>query len=94
MLTVTAHAAEELKAVAEAEGTEPDQVLRLVPAGSGMLTLVLDTIREGDQVVEHEGGKVLLVGAELADAVDGLMLDAEHTAEGCRLVISGPTPEA
>ncbi len=93
MLTVTAPAAEELKALVEAESTEPDQALRLVPAGPGMLTLVLDTVREGDQVIEHEGVNILLVGGELTDAVDGLVLDADYTAEGCQLVMSGPTPE-
>ena len=94
MITVTALAAEELKTMSQAEVSGPEEALRLVPAGAGQLALVPDAVREGDQVVEHEGAKVLLVGAELADAVDGLVLDAKDTPEGRRLVISGGAPES
>jgi len=90
MLTVTTKAAEELKAMAQAEVTDPNEALRLIHAGSGRLAIVVDTAREGDQVVEHEGVKVLLVGVELADVVDGLLLDCQETAEGPQLTISGP----
>jgi len=93
MLTVTAQAAEELKAKAQVEVTDPEQALRLIRAGSGQLALIPDTAEEGDQVVEHEGDKVLLVGAELTDAVDGLVLDCKDTPEGRRFTISGPTSE-
>lgn len=93
MLTVTAQAAEELKTMAQAEATEPEEALRLVPAGSGQLALVMDTTKEGDQVVEHEGVNVLLIGVELADAVDGLVLDCKDTPEGRRLNIEGPASE-
>jgi len=94
MITVTAQAAEELKAMAQGQVTEAAEGLRLVPAGSGQLALTIDTVKEGDQVVEHEGVKILLVGPELADAVDGLVVDVKDTSEGRRLTISGPAPEA
>lgn len=93
MITVTAQAAEELKAMAQAEVKDPEEAFRLVPAGEDRLALVVDKVKEGDEVVEHEGVKVLLVGAELVDAVDGLVLDCKDTPEGRRLAISGPTSE-
>ncbi len=94
MLIVTAQAAEELKTMAEAEVTDPEEAFRLVRAGPEQLGLTADRLREGDQVVEHEGVKVLLVGAELTDTVDGLVLDCKDTPQGRRLAISGPSPEA
>ena len=94
MLIVTAQAAEELKTMAEAEVTDPEEAFRLVPAGPQELGLAVDTLREGDQVVEHEGVKVLLVGDDLADAVDGLVIDCIDTPEGRRFTISRPRPEA
>ena len=53
---------------------------------------MLDREAEGDQVVEHEGVKVLLVDSDLAPVVDGKTLDVEDTAEGPRLVISSEQP--
>lgn len=90
MLTVTLQAMEELKSMAQAEVKEPEETLRLIYAGSGRLAIVIDTAKEGDQVVEHEGATVLLVGAELADAVDGLLLDCLVTPEGPQLTIAQP----
>jgi hypothetical protein len=90
MITVTAQAAEKLKAVAQAELRDPSQSLRLVTDDSGRLALVAGWVREGDQVVEHEGLKVLLIGAEVAEAVDGMIADCEDTSEGPCLTISPP----
>ena len=44
---------------------------------------------KGDQAVEHEGSKLLLVEKDLADTLQGITVDVEETAEGVRLVISG-----
>jgi len=93
MITVTAEAAQVLKTRAQAEISDPEEAFRLVPAGSDRLGLTIDKEQEGDQVVEHEGVKVLLIGTELADAVDRLVLDCEDAPEGRRLIVSGPTVE-
>ena len=90
MLTVTTQAAEELKSMAQGEVTQAEEALRLIYTGSGQLAIVVDTEKEGDQVVEHEGVTVLLVGAELTDAVDWLLLDCQDTSEGPQLTISRP----
>lgn len=49
------------------------------------LSLVLDEAHEGDQVVEHEGKRVLLVDPSTSDLLQGITLDAVDTPEGRRL---------
>lgn len=49
---------------------------------------MLDKEAEGDQVVEHEGAKALLVAPDLAPMVEGITLDVRETPEGPRLVMS------
>jgi len=44
--------------------------------------------RQGDQAVEHEGSKVLLVEKDLTDALQGIAIDVEDTPQGAKLVIS------
>jgi len=72
---------------------DPEVGLRLALGPGGQLALVLDKEAEGDQVVEHEGSKVLLVGAELAFVVDGVTIDVRDTEDGPRLVVLRPETE-
>lgn len=87
MLTVTQSAKELLKDKLVAHTDDPETGLRLT-VEAGQLGLVLDREQEGDQVVEHEAAKVLLVAPELAPVVDGITLDVQDTAEGPKLVVS------
>jgi hypothetical protein len=41
----------------------------------------------GDQVVEYEGAKVLLVAPELETLVDETILDAQDTPDGPNLAV-------
>jgi Fe-S cluster assembly iron-binding protein IscA len=93
MIAVTARAARELKAVAQAELEGREQALRLVPDESGQLGLVVDRVKDGDQIVEHEGVRVLLVGAEVIDVVHGMVVDWEDTSEGPCLIITAQSPQ-
>jgi len=61
---------------------EADIALRLIPTQTGHLAIILDVFRDGDSVVEHDGTKILLVDAELIDAVEGLVFDCIDTPEG------------
>ena len=90
MVTVTERARQELRKVLEANIDEPDVCLRLVADADapGQFSLVADREREDDQVIEHAGDKVLLVGSELGDALEGATIDHGESAEGLRLVIS------
>lgn len=88
MLTVTESAKQLLKETLSAHTDDPEIGLRLEVKPPGQLGIVLDRGAEGDQVVEHEGAKVLLVASELAPAVDGVTLDIQDTADGPKLVVS------
>ena len=69
MLTVTETAKQLLKETLLAHSDDPEAGLRLSMKPPGQLGIMLDSEAEGDQVVEHEGAKVLLVASELAPIV-------------------------
>ena len=62
--------------------SEPDVGLRLKPAATGEWQLFPDQAIEGDQVVEHGGSKVLLIGADASDALGDRQVDCRETAPG------------
>ena len=87
MLAVTEGAKQLLKDTLTSHSDDPAVVLRLLSNPPGGFGIVLDKETEGDQVVEHEDTKILLVASELAPVLDGIMLDVQETAEGQRLVM-------
>jgi len=86
MITLTERAREHLKGLL-AEYPDTDIGLRLVVHGTGQFALMTDTERKADQVVEHEGRKVLLVDEQLVQKLERAVVDCEETAEGLRLVM-------
>lgn len=88
MLTVTESAKQLLKETLTAHSDDPEVGLRLSVKSPGEFGLVLDREAEGDQVVDHENTKVLLVASELASMVEGVTLDVQDTPEGPKLGIS------
>ena len=88
MLRVTESAKQELKKTLLAHTSDPKLSLRLALRPSGQLGLVPDREKEGDQVVEDDGSKVLLVRPKVAIALDGGTLDVEVTPDGPELVMS------
>jgi len=89
MITVTESAKQTLRKVLASTGVEdPEMGLRMNILGLGEYNLVPDAEREGDQVVEHEGRKVLLIGDKISQALDGRTIDCDETAREPRLVIS------
>jgi len=85
MLTVTEGAKQHLKKVLLTHTDDPELGVRLKVDESGEYGLTLDREAEGDQLVEHEGSKVLLVAHEVAERLAELTLDTEDTPEGTRL---------
>jgi len=85
MITVTERAKEELKGLLIDSGAGPDEGLRLLPSPDGVL-LGIDTEMSGDQVVEYEGYKVLLVGIEYFRILDGKTIDYQDTRHGMALL--------
>ena len=88
MITVTDSAKQELKRILLSHIEDPEIGLRLTLKPGRQFGLMLDSEGQGDQVVEHEGSKVLLVGHELATTLDEATLDLQDTADGPKLVIS------
>jgi Fe-S cluster assembly iron-binding protein IscA len=90
MLTVTTAAAEKLKEAIQAQTTDPEVAVRLIPSPSNpnQLAMALDKEKEGDQVVESEGVKVLVVASELSEALDGMVIDCQDTPEGAQFSLS------
>jgi len=88
MITVTVSAKKELKKMLQANTNDPEVSLRLIAKPGGQLSFALGKEAEGDQVVEHSGIKVLLIGLELAPILDGMTLDVKDTPEGQKFSIS------
>lgn len=88
MVGVTERARQELKRILTVNTEESEAGLRLTVNDQGQLGLAIDMERQGDQVVEHEESKVLLVEKDLADTLQGITIDIEDTPEGARLVVS------
>jgi len=95
MLTVTAPAAEKLKEAIQAQTTDPEVAIRLIPSPSipNRVEMLLDKEKEGDQVVESEGAKVLLISLELAPALDEMVIDYQETPQGVQFNISKLNPD-
>jgi Fe-S cluster assembly iron-binding protein IscA len=90
MLTVTEGAKEKLKSRLLRRKTDSERTIRLVPSSKrpGKWKMIWDKERPEDQVVESKDGiKILLVGAELVRALDGMVVDFRTTAEGTGFAI-------
>jgi len=88
MVTVTEDARKLLGMVLFASNVvDPELALRLLPCPDGEVDLMLDKEREGDQVVKHEGAKVLLVGEEILAAGGEVTIDFQHRGDSRRLVM-------
>jgi len=79
MVTVTEDAKKVLKTILVAAEADPDEGLRLLPTADEMFALALDTELSGDQVVEYEGFRVLLVGIEYHRVLEGRTVDCQYT---------------
>lgn len=92
MLEVTARAREKLQeALFEEETAVPQTTYRIAPIPSmpSRLGIALDREKRGDQVVKSEEGiKVLLVQSELAQELEGMVLDYQETPHGEGFILS------
>jgi Fe-S cluster assembly iron-binding protein IscA len=87
MIAVTERARQELKRILLDKVDNAQAGLRLTAGDSGQLGLAIDIEMPGDQVVERDDSKVLLVENGLALSLEGIAIDIEDTPEGPRLVI-------
>jgi hypothetical protein len=66
VLSVTGQAKAELRKLLTDHADHPEVVLRLTSSTAGQFGLIMDTEATGDQVIEDEGYKVLLLEPGLA----------------------------
>ena len=85
-----------MKEAIQAQTADPEVAIRLVPSASRpkQLDMALDKEKEGDQVVESEGAKVLFVSPELDQVLDGMVIDCRETAEGVQFSIAKLAPDS
>lgn len=87
MIDITEHAKEELNRLLIAKVDWPGALLRLIDRGKGKLGLGIDIQKPGDEVIEHEGKRLLLVESTLASSLEDITLDVDDTPDGPELVI-------
>ena len=90
MLTVTNAAKEKLKSRLLRLKTGTETTIRLIPAPKkpGKWKMIWDKEKPEDQVVESkEGIKILLVGADLVRAIEGMVVDFRTTSQGTGFAI-------
>ena len=86
MVHVTERAKDKLKELLATESVDPSVGLRLEKSASGEFGIFPDRERADDQVVQHQGAVVLLVGQETAETMAGTTIDCDDTGAG-RLVL-------
>ena len=87
MLTVTTAARDLLRARLDRRQAADDFAMRFTRKKNGW-RLRLDQIRPEDKTVIHEGRSVLLMDAEVADAMGALTLDVRRLESGDKLKLS------
>ncbi|HEY97731.1 MAG TPA: hypothetical protein G4O16_06070 [Dehalococcoidia bacterium] len=87
MIDITEHAKEELNRLLISKVDWPGALLRLIDRGQGKLGLGIDIQKPGDEVVEYEGRRLLLVESALAESLNDITLDVDDSPDGPELVI-------
>lgn len=87
MVSVTERAKKKLKELVTTQTDDPSVGLRLDRTSSGQLGIFPDRERTDDQVVEHQGAVVLLVGQNIAQTVGDTTIDYDESGPGPRLVM-------
>jgi Fe-S cluster assembly iron-binding protein IscA len=94
MVTVTDRAKVVLKSALSRSVEEPGIGLRVEVSQEGSCALFPDREKVGDQVVEHEGDVLLLIGEEASQPLDGATIDLAETPQGAQLVVTKPEAPA
>jgi len=87
MIGVTDRAKQELLKILFDKVDMPQARLRLTSGDEGQLGLGIDIEMPGDEILEYEGSKLLVVERDLAASLNGIVLDVDDTPVGPQLVI-------
>jgi Fe-S cluster assembly iron-binding protein IscA len=82
MVYITDRARTQLKVATDQIPDESEWRLRLGPTADGKLVMYPDRAQEADQIIEHDGVTVLLIGRHVARALAGRMIDFEERESG------------
>ena len=95
MVTVTALAAEKLNEGLQAATTDPEVCIRLALSSSvpNRIEMVLDKAKEEDQIVENEGTKLILLDPEIAQQLEGMVIDYEESPQGGKFTLTKLAPD-
>jgi Fe-S cluster assembly iron-binding protein IscA len=88
MVILTDRAKIALKSALSRTVDEAGVGLRIDVSEEGGLALYPDKAKAGDEVVEHEGDVLLLIGDNVSQPLQGATIDLTDTAEGARLVVT------
>ena len=77
MISVTEKARDRMKTILDSTVNNPLVGLRLEVNDSEEYVLGTDVEKPGDEVVKHEGSKILFIGKDKVDSFDGYTIDFE-----------------
>jgi Fe-S cluster assembly iron-binding protein IscA len=86
MIQVTERARETFKNTLEDLIQGPGVMLRIGRTDSG-LGIFPDTLKDDDQIIEHDGRAVLLINEEVSETLADTTIDVEEHADGARFVV-------
>jgi len=86
MIQVTEKARETFKNTLERLTERPGVMLRIGRTDSG-LGVFPDTLKDDDQIIEHEGCAVLLIDHEVSQTLADTTIDVEEHADGAHFVV-------
>jgi Fe-S cluster assembly iron-binding protein IscA len=86
MIQVTERARETFKNTLEDLIQSPGVMLRIGSTDSG-LEIFPDTLKDDDQIIEHDGRAVLLIDQDVSETLADTTIDVEEHADGARFVV-------
>jgi Fe-S cluster assembly iron-binding protein IscA len=86
MIQVTERARETFKNKLEDLIERPGVMLCIGSTDSG-LEIFPDTLKDDDQIIEHDGRAVLLIEQEVAETLADTTIDVEEHADGAHFVV-------
>jgi Fe-S cluster assembly iron-binding protein IscA len=86
MIQVTERAREAFKNRLENRIERPNVMLRIGHTDSG-LGFFPDTLKDDDQIIEHDGRAVLLIDQEVSETLADTTIDVEERADGAHFVV-------
>ena len=86
MIRVTERARETFKNKLEDLIERPGVILRISSTDAD-LEIFPDTLKDDDQIIEHDGRAVLLIDQEVSETLADTTIDVEEHADGVRVVV-------